>query len=71
MPMFCLGCGTGSGALYNSFLDQVPIIVVFAAIVPVAISAHRMCDIQMSVNTNAIGNMFAKQCPVLKAHYLG
>ena len=71
MPMFCLGCGTGSGASYNSFLDQVPIVVVFTAVVPVAISAHRMYDIKMSVNTNAIGIMFAKRCPVSKACYLG
>ena len=69
--MFCLGCGTGGGALYNSFLAQVPIVVVFAAVVPVAISAHRACDIQMSVKTNAVGIMFAKWCPVLRAHCFG
>ena len=71
MPKFCLGRGTGGGASYNSLLAQVPIIVVFTIVVPVAISAHRMCDIQMSIKTNAIGITFAMQCPVLRAHCFG
>ena len=71
MPMFCLGHGTGGGVSYNSFLAQVPVVVVFTAVVPVAISAHKTCNIQMSVKTNTIGIIFAKQCPVLRVHCLG
>ena len=71
MPKFCLGRGTGGGVLYNVFLAQVPVIVVFGVVVPVAISAHRTSDIQMSVKTNAIGIMFAMQCPVLRACCFG
>ena len=71
MPKFCLGRRTGSGALYNSFLAQVPVVVVFGIVVPVAISAHRTCDIQMSVKTNAFGIMFAMQCPVSRACCFG
>ena len=71
MPKFCLGCGTGSGALYNAFLAQVPVVVVFGVVVPVAISAHRTCDIQMSIKTNAVGIMFAMQCPVSRVRCFG
>ena len=60
MPMFCLGRGTGSGASYNSFFDQVPVIVVFTAIVPVAISAHRTC-VQCQRHTN-LANILAERC---------
>ena len=71
MPKFCLGHGTGGGASYNVFLAQVPVVVVLGAVVPVAISAHRMCDIQMSVKTNALDIMFAMQCPVSRARCVG
>ena len=71
MPKFCLGCGTGGGASYNAFLAQVPIVVVFGIVVPVAISAHRTCDIQMSVKTNAVGIMFGMWCPVLRVCCFG
>ena len=71
MPKFCLRCRTGSGVSYNSFLAQVPIVVVFGIVVPVAISAHRTCDIQMSVKTNVFGIMFAMRCPVSRACCFG
>ena len=71
MPKFCLRCGTGGGVSYNMFLAQVPVVVVFSIVVPVDISAHRMCDIQMSVKTNAIGIMFAMQCPVSRVRCFG
>ena len=71
MPKFCLGCGTGGGASYKVFLAQVLVIVVFGVVVPAAISAHRTCDIQMSVKTNAIGIMFATWCPVSRACCFG
>ena len=71
MPKFCLRCRTGGGALYNAFSAQVPIVVVFGVVVPAAISAHRTCDIQMSIKTNAVGIMFAKQCPVSRACCFG
>ena len=71
MPKFCLGRGTGSSVSYNSFLAQVPVVVVFGIVVPVAISAHRTYDIQMSVKTNAFGIMFVMRCLVSRACCFG
>ena len=42
MPKFCLGRRTGSGALITRFLAQVPVVVVFSFVVPVAICTQNM-----------------------------